>query len=177
MKILLSEDEVRQGVARLARQIGHTYQHGPLTIVGVLTGSVVLLADLIRSLDMPLRVGVVQARSYHGRAIRPGDMILNFDLLPEVKDHHVLLVDDIFDTGNTLYELIKQLDKLQPSSIRSAVLLRKSVRERAPVATDFVGFDIPNEFVVGYGLDHNDLYRNLPYVAALEQAELEEHSA
>ncbi len=172
MKILLSEDELRSGVARLAAGISQQYGDGPLTIIGVLTGSVVLLADLIRLLRMPLRVGVVQCRSYRGSATTPGELAVNADLLPEVRGHRVLLVDDIFDTGQTLEQLLVLFDGLAPQSLASAVLLRKRGRQRVAVEPDYVGFEIPDEFVVGYGLDYQDAYRNLPYVAALEEHEL-----
>ncbi len=172
MKTLLSEAELHAGVSRLAEQINRFYGARPLTIIGVMTGSLVLMADLIRQLRMPLRVGVVQCRSYRGAATRPGTLTLNTDLLPEVKACHVLLVDDIFDTGNTLFELLNHFDTLGPASLRSAVLLRKQGRAEVAVHPDYVAFDIPDEFVVGYGLDYQDEFRNLPYLAALESSDL-----
>ncbi|HET6883540.1 MAG TPA: hypoxanthine phosphoribosyltransferase [Pirellulales bacterium] len=174
MKILLSEDELRSGVERLAKEIAAHYGDDPLTIIGVLTGSVVLLADLIRLLRMPLRVGVVQCRSYRGKATTPGALAVNADLLPEIRGHRVLLVDDIFDTGQTLEQLLVDFDELLPRSLESAVLLRKRGRQRVAVEPNYVGFEIPDEFVVGYGLDYHDAYRNLPYVAALEAHELKQ---
>ncbi len=168
MKQLLSEQQIREGVRRLADEIRAYYQDRPVTVVGVLTGSLVLLADLIRVLDMPLRVGVIQAHSYHGPATSPGPLAINSDLVPDVRDRHVLLVDDIFDTGRTMKELIERFTALRPASLRSAVLLRKSGRGEVSLQPDFVGFEIPNEFVVGYGLDYHDQHRNLPFVAALE---------
>lgn len=177
MKTLLTEEQLHEGVRRMADEIRRHYQGRPLTIVGVLIGSVVLLSDLIRLLDVPLRVELVQARSYRQRSTRPGPLVLNLDLLSsDVRGRHVLLVDDIFDTGNTLWELIPQIDELGPASVRTAVLLRKQGRCEVALKPDFVGFDIPDVFVVGYGLDYNDLYRNLPYVAALEPDELPEES-
>jgi hypoxanthine phosphoribosyltransferase len=174
LKILLSEDELRSGVERLAGGIAAHYGSQPLTIIGVLTGSVVLLADLIRLLRMPLRVGVVQCRSYRGKTTTPGALSVNADLLPEVRGHHVLLVDDIFDTGQTLEQLLVDFDELAPRSLRSAVLLRKRGRQRVAIEPDYIAFEIPDEFVVGYGLDYQDIHRNLPYVAALEPHELDE---
>jgi hypoxanthine phosphoribosyltransferase len=171
VKKLLSEDQLREGVKRLARDIASCYEDRPLTIVGVLTGSLVVLADLIRHLEMPLRVGLVQARSYRGQATRPGELFINADLLPDINGREVLLLDDIFDTGHTLRGLLAQLDKLGPHSVRSGVLLLKRGRQEVDLRPDFIGFEIPDEFVVGYGLDYNDLYRNLPYVAALEPAD------
>ncbi len=123
MKKLLTADELAEGVGRLAEQIESDYAGRPLTIVGVLTGCVVMLADLIRLIDLPLRLGWVQARSYRGTSTVGGVLTINADLLPDIKARDVLLVDDIFDTGRTMVELINLLDKLQPASIRSAVLL------------------------------------------------------
>jgi hypoxanthine phosphoribosyltransferase len=177
MKILLSEEQLREGIGRMAAQIQKHYEGRPLTIVGVLIGSVVLLADLIRLLPIPLAVELVQARSYRGNATRPGPLVLNTDLLSSgIQGRDVLLVDDIFDTGKTIDELLPQLDELGPASIRTAVLLRKQGQSQSPVKPDFVGFDIPNVFVVGFGLDYRDRYRNLPYVAALEPSDLTEES-
>jgi hypoxanthine phosphoribosyltransferase len=174
MKTLLSEDQLREGIRRLAGEIQKNYQGKPLTIVGVLIGSVVLLADLIRMLDLPLRVEMVQARSYRANSTRPGPLAVNLELLSNgIQGRNVLLVDDIFDTGHTLWELIPQIDELGPLSVRSAVLLQKEGRCEVSMKPDFVGFTIPNEFVVGYGLDYNDQYRNLPYLAVLEPGEIE----
>lgn len=144
-----------------------------MTIVGVLIGSVVLLADLIRLLNMPLRVELVQARSYRNDT-RPGPLVINLDLLStNIRGRNVLLVDDIFDTGHTLWDLIPQLDDLGPASLHSAVLLRKQGCCEVDYKPDFVAFEIPNEFVVGYGLDYHDLYRNLPHIAVLEPADMQ----
>jgi hypoxanthine phosphoribosyltransferase len=172
VKTLLTAEQLHQGVDRLGKEINTFYHDQPLTIVGVLTGSIVLLADLIRRLTMPLRVGLVQASSYRGTAIDPGQLTMNFDLLPDVKGRHVLLVDDIFDTGKTLVGLVDELQKHQPASVRCAVLLRKKERQAVMKEPEYVGFEIPNAFVVGYGLDYQDAYRNLPHLAVLEEHEI-----
>ena len=172
MKIVLDENQLRDGVVRLATRIVKEYQDKSLTIVGVLTGSVVLLADLIRLVDLPMRVGVVQASSYRGPTTTRGPQVINSALMPDISGRDVLVVDDIFDTGNTMVELFSLMDKFDPTSIRSVVLLRKKERCEVEMTPDFIGFDIPNEFVVGYGLDYQDAYRNLPYVAALEPDEI-----
>jgi hypoxanthine phosphoribosyltransferase len=177
MQTLLTEEQLREGIRRMAGQIRQHYADRPLTIVGVLIGSVVLLADLIRLLDVPLRVGMIQARNDHN-STRPGPLVINLDLLAsDVRGRHVLLVDDIFHTGKTLWELIPQLDELGPASIKTAVLLCKQGQSEVPLKPDFVAFDIPNAFAVGYGLDHRDRYRNLPYVGALDAAEMGEEPA
>ncbi len=172
MKTLLTAEQLEQGVDQLAEKVRADYADRPLTVVGVLTGSVVLLADLIRRLDMPLRVGLIQARSYRGAATRPGELTVNADLLPDVKDRDVLLLDDIFDTGRTLERLVHDVRELGASSVKSAVLLQKEGRAEVELRPDYVAFDIPDEFVVGYGLDYQDAYRNLPFVAALSEAEI-----
>ena len=177
MKTLLTEEQLREGIRRLAGEIQKYYEGKSLTIVGVLIGSVVLLADLIRLLPIPLRVGLIQARNDRGGRTRPGPLVLNVDrIAADIQGRHVLLVDDIFDTGRTLWDLIPQIDDLGPISVRSAVLLQKEGRCEVSMKPDFVGFKIPNEFVVGYGLDYRDLYHNFPYLAALEPGEMGEES-
>ena len=178
MKVLLTKEQIDERIGHMAEEIQKHYRGRPLTIVGVLIGSIVLLADLIRRLSLPLQVELVQARSYGNGSTRPGPLALNLELLSSgIQGRDVLLVDDIFDTGHTLWELIPQVDELRPASIRSAVLLQKEGRCEVTMSPDFVGFRIPNEFVVGYGLDYRDMYRNLPYVAALEPGELDEESS
>ena len=173
MKVLLDERQIQDGIRRMADDIRNHYGQRPLTVVGVFIGSVVLLADLIRLLDLPMRVGLVQAREPHGPCTRPGPLVLNLDVLAEeVRGRHVLLVDDIFDTGKTLWELIPQLDELGPESVNTAVLLRKQGRREVGADPRFVAFDIADVFVVGYGLGCNDRYRSLPHLAQLEPDEL-----
>lgn len=175
MKTLLTQDELRRGVERMAAEISAHYADRPLTIIGVLTGSVVLLADLIRLLEMPLRVGVVQASSYRGATTTRGSLSINHELMPDIAGRDVLLVDDIFDTGHTLAETVRLMRGLGPTSVRTCVLLLKRGRQEVDMPVDHIGFEIPNEFVVGYGLDYRDEYRNLPYLAALEEADLASH--
>lgn len=171
VKTLLSEEELRAGVARMAARIQADYEGRSLTILGVMTGSVVLLADLIRRLSLPLRVGVVQASSYRGETSR-GRLVIHAELMPDVTDRDVLLVDDIFDTGRTLVGLLAHLESHGPRSVRSAVLLLKEGRQEVAYRPDYVGFVIPDRFVVGYGLDYRDECRHLPYVATLEPSEI-----
>ena len=175
MKTLFTEEQLRQGVDRLAEQLREHYHQRPLTIVGVLIGSVVFMADLIRRLDSPLRVELIQARRQPSGGTRPGPLVIDMDLLSAgIRGRDVLLVDDIFHTGNTLWELLPQIDELNPASVRTAVLVRKTGQSQVPFKPDFVCFDIPNVFVVGYGMDYRDHHRNLPYLAALEAAEMTE---
>jgi len=155
----------------MATEIAAAHGEASLTIVGVLTGSIVMLADLIRRLDMPLRVGVLQARSYRSGTTR-GELTINSEMMLDVTGRDVLVVDDIFDTGHTLVEVVAKLKRLEPASVKTAVLLRKQGRQEVDFRPDFVAFDIPNEFVVGYGLDFADQYRHLRCLAVLEPQDL-----
>ena len=177
MRVLLSKEELHDGVSRMADEIAATYRDRQLTIVGVLTGSVVLMADLIRVIDLPMRVGVLQASSYRGATTTRGELVINSELMLDISGRDVLLVDDIFDTGHTLVQVLEKMREFEPTSIRSAVLLRKHGRQEVDYQPDFVAFDIPDEFVVGYGLDYEDMYRNLPYLAALEAEDIARHKA
>jgi hypoxanthine phosphoribosyltransferase len=176
MKVLLSKEQLYDGVTRMAEKITACYEDRQLTIVGVLTGSVVLLADLIRVLELPMRVGVLQASSYRGATTTRGELVINSELMLDISGRDVLLVDDIFDTGHTLVRTLEKMKEFEPTSIRSAVLLRKHGRQEVDYKPDFVAFDIPDEFVVGYGLDYEDMYRNLPYLAALEPEDIARHT-
>jgi hypoxanthine phosphoribosyltransferase len=175
MKVLLSKEDLHDGVTRMADEVAACYTDRQLTIVGVLTGSVVLMADLIRMIDIPMRVGVLQASSYRGATTTRGELVINSELMLDISGRDVLLVDDIFDTGHTLKKVLDKMKEFGPTSIRSAVLLRKHGRQEVDYLPDFVAFEIPDEFVVGYGLDYEDMYRNLPYLAALEPDDIARH--
>ncbi len=170
MEILIPAERIQQRVRELGHQIAADYARRPVTVVGVLTGSLVFLADLIRHLDLPLRVGLIQASSYRGAATTAGELRLQSDLRWDLRGRHVLLVDDILDTGQTLTHLVRHFRELGVNSLRVAVLLRKRGRQTMPLEPDYCGFEIPNVFVVGYGLDHNDEYRHLPHLAVLPSA-------
>jgi hypoxanthine phosphoribosyltransferase len=175
MKTLFDKHQLHKGVAAMAAKIEKVYEGRQLTIVGVLTGSVVLLADLIRAIEQPMRVGVIQASSYRGATTERGDLIINSELMLDISGRDVLLVDDIFDTGHTLKNVVDKLHEFGPASVKSAVLLRKRGRQETDYQPDFTAFEIPDEFVVGYGLDYEDMYRNLPYLAALEGEDIKRH--
>ena len=165
MKILIPAEEIRQRVDELGREIAAVYpNHEPVTIVGVLTGSLVFLADLIRRLDLPLRIALIQASSYRGATTTPGELRIEPDIALDVRGRHVLLLDDILDTGKTLSKLMDHVRAYEPRSVRVVVLLRKLGRQVVPLKPDFCGFEIPDEFVIGYGLDYNDEYRHLPFI-------------
>ena len=168
MEVLLSAEQIQKRVEELARRIAADYRDQPLTIVGVLTGCLIFLADLVRRMDVPLKIALVQASSYRGATTSPGELQVNSELLPDLRGRHVLLLDDILDTGQTISRMVENLRRLDTLSVKSAVLLRKRGRQEVAFEPDYYGFDIPNAFVVGYGLDFNDEYRHLPYIGVLD---------
>ena len=169
MQVLIPAERIQQRVAEMAREIARDFHDKPVTIVGVLTGCLMFLADLVRHLDLRLRIGLIQASSYRGPVTTPGELHIQPELLPDVRGRHVLLLDDILDTGQTLTHLVKHLRSLEAASVHVGVLLRKRERQQVALEPDYCGFDIPDVFVVGYGLDFNDEYRHLPYVGVLPQ--------
>jgi len=168
MQVLISQAQIGERMRELARRIAGDYQGQPVTLLGILTGSLMFVADLVRLLDLPSRIGFMQASSYRGATTTPGKLELLAGLVPDVRDRHVLLLDDILDTGRTLNRAIEAVRELEPRSLRVSVLLRKVGRQEVALEPDYCGFEIPNVFVVGYGLDYNDEYRQLPYIAALD---------
>jgi hypoxanthine phosphoribosyltransferase len=165
--VLISAESIQKRIDELAVEITRSFDGQPVTIVGVLTGCLVFLADLIRRLDFPLKIALVQASSYRGAATTPGSLHVQDELLPDLRGRHLLLLDDILDSGQTLSYLVDHLKTHEPASVRVGVLLRKQGTQKIHVEPEFCGFPIPDEFVVGYGLDYNDEYRNLPYIGIL----------
>lgn len=168
MQVLIAEDQLRERVHVLGRRIEDEYRGRPLTIVAVLTGSLIFLADLMRQVRIPHRVALLQASSYRGGATTAGTLVINEGFAPDVAGRDVLLLDDILDTGRTLSALAAHLADRGAASVRTAVLLRKQGRQEVPFEPDYCGFEIPDRFVVGYGLDFDDDYRHLPFVGVLD---------
>src|SRR5579871_4759468 len=169
MQVLITAEQIQKRVDELASEITAAYSKSePVTIVGVLTGCLIFLADLIRRIDLPLRVALIQASSYRGASTNPGDLRIQQEILPDLRGHHVLLLDDILDTGQTLSNLTQRLRALEPLSVRVAVLLRKEGRQQVDFEPDFCGFRIPDKFVVGYGLDFDNQYRHLPFIGVMQ---------
>jgi len=166
-QVLFTGEEILLAVDRLASEIAAVYGGEELVVIAVLHGGLVFAADLIRRLDMPLRLGVVLASSYRGETTTAGPLQVLLEPTSDVADRHVLLVDDILDTGRTLSRLREQLLARKPRSLRIAALLDKPSRRLVPMEADFRGLQIPDLFVVGYGLDWNERWRNLPDIVAL----------
>jgi hypoxanthine phosphoribosyltransferase len=167
MEILIPADRIQKRIAEMSQEIARDYEGKSVTIVGVLTGCLMFLADLVRHLDLPLRIGLIQASSYRGETTTAGQLKISPELIPDLCGRHVLVLDDILDTGQTLGYLVNHLRGVGVASLKVAVLLRKIGRQTVPLEPDYIGIEIPDKFVVGYGLDYNDEYRHLPYIGVL----------
>ncbi len=164
--VLITEEQLRQRVNELAATLTHDYEQKDLIVVALLTGTVVFLADLLRRLTLPLRLDFIGVSSYREGTVSK-DLVFTKDLRLEVKDRDVLLVDDILDSGRTMVRVTDRLQRLKPRSLRTCVLLDKPARRTEKITVDYVGFVIPDLFVVGYGLDFAERYRNLPFIGVL----------
>jgi hypoxanthine phosphoribosyltransferase len=169
-RVLFDEQEIAARVAELGAQITRDYTGRNLLVVGVLTGASVFLCDLVRQIKLPLAIDFMTVSSYGASTRSSGVVRILKDLEAPLEGKDVLLVEDICDTGLTLAYLLDYLHGRGPASLRSCAFLDKPERRARPVRVDYVGFTIPNEFVVGYGLDYNQLYRNLPYVGVLRSS-------
>ncbi len=172
-RILIDRDRIARRVAELADEISRDLQHlsddDELVLVAVLTGSIIFLADLIRQLPQKLRLEVVSVESYPGRTTSSLGPKITSDLAGSIEGRHVLIVDDILDSGRTLRLIRDELAGCRPKSLRACVLLRKQRSSALELPCEYVGFDIPDVFVVGYGLDYNNYYRNLPVIGTLRE--------
>lgn len=167
MQVLITAEKIQQRIEELAAQINRDYGLEPVTFLGILSGSFIFMADLLRKMTPPTKIGFLRASSYRGETTTPGQLVIQAELMPEIRDRHVMLLDDILDSGRTLSAVVDYLNSRQPRSLRVAVLLRKRGRQEVPFEPDYCGFEIPDRFVVGYGLDYNDDYRQLPYLGVM----------
>jgi hypoxanthine phosphoribosyltransferase len=167
-RVLIPRAEVASAVARLAAQVSRDYRDKDPLLIGILKGSFVFMADLGRALDFPLELDFVRLSSYGRGRQSSGSIRVVQGLRSRVRGRHVLVVEDIIDTGTTVAFLLDYLKKKRPGSLRLCALLDKPARRRVAVTIDYLGFDVPNKFIVGYGIDCNEKYRNLPDVCVLE---------
>lgn len=167
-QVLFTQDQLAARVAQLAAEITQDYPGGNPVIVGILRGSFVFLADLVRQISLPVQVEFMAVASYGAGTASSGQVQLRMDLETEIRGRDVILVEDILDSGNTLSKLIPQLWERGPRSLKVCVLLDKPDRHVQEIPVAYLGFSIPDAFVVGYGLDYNQKYRNLPYVGILK---------
>ena len=166
--VLVSEAIIKRRVKALAEKINRTYRSGDLTVIAIVNGALIFTADLLRQLRTPLRLDCIRATSYHAGTEAGGKPVIIDNLKLDLTGQPVLLVDDILDTGNTLSAVKQLLLAKGAASVRTCVLLDKKARRRVPFQAEYIGFEIPDEFVVGYGLDFNERYRNLPCIGVLK---------
>jgi hypoxanthine phosphoribosyltransferase len=168
-KILVGAEELNRRVGELAEEINRDYAGRDLLLIGVLKGAVFFVSDLMRRLTIPVEVDFMAVASYGSATRSSGVVRILKDLDAVIEGRHVLIVEDIVDSGLTLQYLLRNLAGRQPASLEVCALLIKPERRKVDLNTRYVGFEIPDEFAIGYGLDHAERYRNLPYVAALEE--------
>lgn len=169
LKVLLSEEQIRVKVKELGELITRDYQDKELLVVGILKGSVVFMGDLIREIKLPLQIDFMEVSSYGGTATESsGAVRILKDLKSNIEGKNILIVEDIIDTGLTLSYLLDILEARKPGSMKICTFLNKPSRRKVNLKADYNGYDIPDEFVVGYGLDYAEAYRNLPYIGVLK---------
>jgi hypoxanthine phosphoribosyltransferase len=169
-KVLFSEEQIRAKVAELGDAISADYGEDPVLLVGVLRGAAIFMADLAREISSPVEVDFMACSSYGSSTKSSGVVRILKDLDETIEGRHVLVIEDILDTGLTLKYLLRNLASRGPASLEVCTLLSKQGKQRVPIDCKYVGFEIPDEFVVGYGLDFAERYRNLPYIGVLKPA-------
>ena len=167
-QVLFSQQQLEQRVSELARQIDEDYADKEILLIGVLRGSFIFMADLARKITRPCRIDFMSVSSYGKGTSSSGQVQITKDLSEDISGMHVIVVEDILDSGNTLSYLLRLLEQRHPASIRLCTLLDKPDRRKVEVAVHYSGFTIPDAFVVGYGLDYAERYRNLPYIGILK---------
>jgi hypoxanthine phosphoribosyltransferase len=173
-KVLFDEPAIHRRLDDMAAQISNDYRDRELTVIAVLHGSLMFVADLLRRIPLPLKLDCLSVASYHEKAESSGEVVFKQIALPDVEGRDILVLDDILDTGLTVAAVRETLETARPHSIRICVLLSKKKQRTREVDADYVGFEIEDEFVVGYGLDFRKRYRNLPYIGVLRRELLEQ---
>jgi hypoxanthine phosphoribosyltransferase len=173
-RVLFDEPAIHRRLDDIAAQISNDYRELDLTVIAVLHGSLMFVADLLRRIPLPLKLDCLSVASYRGKGRSSGAVVFKQITVPDVAGRDVLILDDILDSGHTLAAVRETLETAKPHSIRVCVLLSKKKQRARQVDTDYVGFEIEDEFVVGYGLDFRERYRNLPYIGVLRKELLEE---
>jgi hypoxanthine phosphoribosyltransferase len=168
-RVLFDEPAIHRRLDDMAARISKNYRDRELTVIAVLNGSLMFMSDLLRRIPLPLKLDCLSVMSYHGKAQTSGEVIFKQVALPDVVDRHILILDDILDSGHTLAAICEKLETAKPRSIRVCVLLSKRKQRIRHVDADYIGFEIEDEFVVGYGLDFMERYRNLPYIGVLRK--------
>jgi hypoxanthine phosphoribosyltransferase len=173
-RTLFDEATILARLDQIAAEISADYRDRELTVIAILNGSLIFMADLLRRIPLPLKLDCLSVASYHGGLQTSGEVIFRQVALPDIEGRDVLLLDDILDSGNTLAAIREKLSTAGPRSVRVCVLLQKKKVRQRPVDADYVGFEIEDEFVVGYGLDYMERYRNLPCIGVLRKELIEQ---
>lgn len=168
-QILISEEEIREAIEKLGTEIDAIYDGRPILLVSVLKGSFVFMADLARAVSVPCEIGFLCAKSYYSGTVSTGSVTLTMDLDYDVSQYHLIIVEDIVDTGRTLKEVVRIMKERNPLSLHTVTLLDKPSRRVVDFDPDWSLFTIPDAFVIGYGLDFNEAYRNLPYIGEYDE--------
>jgi hypoxanthine phosphoribosyltransferase len=168
LKVLLTEEEIKKGVKRLALEINRDYQQKHPLLLGILKGSFVFMADLIRLLEIPVEIEFVRLSSYGSAKVTSGEIKMVYGLRSKIKGRDVLVIEDIVDAGITVSYFLDYLRRKKPSSLKLCALFDKPSRRKVAVAIDYLGFTIPDKFVVGYGLDYDERFRHLPQLYYIE---------
>lgn len=164
-KVLISEEEIRNAVKKVGKYIDDIYDGRPILLVSILKGAFVFMADVLRSVTVPCEVDFMVAKSYYSSTVSSGMVQITMDLSHDVKNYHLVILEDIVDTGRTLHDVVRLLKERHPISLHVVTLLDKPERRVVDYTPDLSLFTIPDHFVIGYGLDCAELYRNLPYIA------------
>ena len=172
--VMITEEEIKEKIAQAAKEINSWYDGTPILLVSILKGAFVFMADICRAVSVPCEVGFMCAQSYFEGTVSSGKVEITMDLAQDVSNYHVVVIEDIIDTGRTLYEVMKNIEARKPLSMHLVSLLDKPSRRVVPLQADLSLFTIPDYFVVGYGLDCGEYYRNLPYIAEYGACQCEE---
>ncbi|MEM7227846.1 MAG: hypoxanthine phosphoribosyltransferase [Planctomycetota bacterium] len=180
-RILISREQIASRIHELGQEIQRDLLEqtppGEIMLVPILTGAVIFIADLMRELPFKLKIGVVAVSSYPGMSMKSRGAQITSALPDDLEGRHVLIVDDILDSGGTIRMIREEIEKRDPASVRACVLLRKTIPSAMSTPCEYVGFDIPDEFVVGYGLDYDNVYRNLPEIGVLSPSVVSEDAS
>ncbi len=171
-KVLLTKEQIAERIEELGIRISKDYADNPPIMVSVLKGGFIFLADLVRAIDIPIEIDFMEVSSYGNGTVSSGVVRILEDLSLNIEERHILIVEDIIDTGHTLRYIIDNLETRHPKSVKICTLLDRRGRREVEIPLDYVGFVVPDKFVIGYGLDLAQKYRNLPYIGIIEEEEI-----
>ena len=170
-RVLITEEEIKEAIAKVGKEISDSYDGRPILLVSILKGAFVFMADLCRAITVPCEIGFMAAKSYDAGTTSSGVVKITMDLEQDISNYHVIIVEDIIDTGRTLNDVVHMLKNRNPLSLKVVTLLDKPSRRKVDFKADVSLFTIPDHFVIGYGLDCAEYYRNLPYIAEYDASE------